>query len=103
MENTYTTIIRPVVTEKSSVAQTANLYTFLINKGATKIDVKKAIKALYDVDVVAVKTSVTPRKTRLIKGRYEYIKRPNYKKAIVSLKKGQTIDPNKLKFAKDKQ
>lgn len=102
MNNTFSTIIRPVVTEKSSVLQSKGIYTFIISKDATKVDVKKTIKTIYDAEVSEVKIIITPRKTRLIKGRYEFVKRPNYKKAIVSLKKGQTIDPSKLKFAKEK-
>lgn len=102
MNNTYTTIIRSVVTEKSSQAQTSGQYTFLVNKDASKIDVKNAVKELYGVDVESVRTIITPRKVRLLKGRYEMIKRPNYKKAIVTLKGKKAIDPNKLEFPKKK-
>jgi len=88
-----------VVTEKSSQAQEKNKYTFLVSREATKTEVKKAIKAIFGVDVDTVRTIVTPKKKRLVKG-HEIVKRPNYKKALVTLKNGKTIDPNKIEFTK---
>ncbi len=99
----YSTIIKPVITEKSSVAQTRGQYTFLVEKSATKIDIKHAIKALYGVEAEEVKTMIAPKKIRMIKGRHEWAKRPVMKKAIVTLKGKKTIDPNKLKGSKDKK
>lgn len=96
----YSTIIRSVVTEKSSQAQEKNKYTFLVAKEATKTEVKKAIKAIFGVDVDTVRTIITPKKKRIVKGKYELIKRPNYKKALVTLKDNKTIDPNKIEFPK---
>lgn len=99
--NNYTVIIRPVSTEKSSKAHAEGQYTFLVNKTASKVDIKNAVKKLYGVDVKTVRTMITPRKTRLVRGGHEMIKRPNYKKAVVTLKGKALIDPNKLKIAKD--
>ena len=93
---THSTIIRSVVTEKSSSQQAAGQYTFVVSKGATKIDIKNAVKAIYGVDVEDVKTSIMPKKTRMLKGKYEWVKRPVFKKAIVTLKGKKTIDPNKI-------
>jgi len=102
--NSYQVIIRSVLTEKSSNSQAlTGQYTFVVDKRATKIEIKNAIKELYGAEVEKVQTIVTPRKTRLVKGRYEFIKRPNYKKAIISLKGKKTIDPNKLEFPKPKK
>jgi large subunit ribosomal protein L23 len=99
----YSTIIQPIVTEKSANAQTRGQYTFLVQKTATKIDIKHAVKRLYGVDVDNVRTMVAPKKVRLIKGRYQMTKRPVMKKAIVTLKNKKTIDPNKLKGASKKE
>jgi large subunit ribosomal protein L23 len=101
----FSTIIRPVMTEKSSSAQIKGQYTFLVQRSATKIDIKHAVKKLYGVDVATVRTMVTPKKTRVLKGRHVWAKRAVMKKAIVTLKDKKTIDPNKLKGSskKDKE
>ena len=99
----FDTIVRPVVTEKSSIEQSRGKYTFVVTRDATKIDVKHAVKAIYGADVAEVRMMVVPKKTRLIgKGR-EWNKRPVFKKAIVTLKDKQTIDPNKITFKETKK
>lgn len=104
MNKNYQVIIRSVLTEKSSNSQASTgQYTFVVAKNASKIDIKNAVKEIYGADVEKVQTIVTPRKTRLVKGKYEWIKRPNYKKAIITLKGKKTIDPNKLEFPKSKK
>ena len=97
----YSTIIQNIVTEKSSDRQSKGQYTFLVRKDATKIDVKQAVKAIYGADVKNVRTMIAPEKTRMLKGRYPWAKRPVMKKAVVTLKKGKTIDPNKLGSVKE--
>jgi large subunit ribosomal protein L23 len=96
----YKTIIQSVVTEKSSKQQEKNQYAFVVKKDATKIDVKHAIKTIYGVDVDEVRTMRTPAKTRLIKRGQLWTKRPSYKKAIVTIKGGKTLDPNNFKKSK---
>jgi large subunit ribosomal protein L23 len=96
----YNTIIRPIITEKSSNQQSLKRYTFAVKKRATKIDVKKAIKELYGVDVKEVRIIIAPSKTRMVKRGQLWIKRPLLKKAIVTLKGDKTIDPNKIKETK---
>lgn len=98
--NQYATIIKPVVTEKASNQQSNGQYTFVVAKDATKVDVKLAIKALYGVDVKTVRTSILPSKIRLIGRGRELRKRSMTKKAVVTLKDKQTIDPNKLSDSK---
>lgn len=100
---TYSTIIQPVMTEKSSTAQSKGQYTFLVEKTATKIDIKQAIKALYGADVETVRTMIAPKKIRMLRGKHPWVKRPVMKKAVVTIKGGKTIDPNKLKGSKDKK
>lgn len=91
-------IVKQLVTEKASIAQNGGQYGFIVNRDATKLDVKRAIEELYSVQAEKVTTSVTATKTRMLKGKYEWAKRKPYKKAFVTLKKGQTLDPNKFKF-----
>jgi len=98
----YSTIIKPITTEKSSIAQSKGQYTFLVKKDATKIDIKKAIKAIYGVDVNKVTVSLIPKKIRVVGRGRIYTKRPVLKKATVSLKNSKTIDPNKIKKSKKK-
>jgi large subunit ribosomal protein L23 len=95
-------LVKQLTTEKSSLAQSNKQYTFLVNPDATKIDVKKAIKELYGVDASKVQMAITPKKVRLVGQGREYTKRNKFKKAIVSLKGGKTIDPNKFKEPKKK-
>ncbi|MCK9186162.1 50S ribosomal protein L23 [Candidatus Gracilibacteria bacterium] len=96
------TIIGPVMTEKSSRQQEAKRYVFNVQKDATKIGVKHDIKKLYGVDVAEVKMMIVPKKERLVKRGYPMIKRPMHKKAIVSIKGNKSFDPNKFKEAKPK-
>lgn len=99
--NLQEVITRLIVTEKSSEDQANKKYTFAINRNATKIDVKNAIKEIYGAEVATVRTSLVPKKERLVgKGRL-WTKRPVVKKATVTLKGGKTIDPNKIGKAKE--
>lgn len=99
---TLDTILKAIVTEKSSNKQAENLYTFAINPKATKIDVKSAIKEIYGVEAKEVKIMIAPSKKRLVGRGRLWTKRPVTKKAIVSLKDNKKIDPNKIKEHKKK-
>jgi len=84
----------PVVTEKAVSGSSARKYTFYVDKQATKIDVKKAVKKLYGVDVMSVRIAWTMPKYRIGKGRRLMEKRSKRKKAIVTLYEGDSIDQN---------
>jgi large subunit ribosomal protein L23 len=88
-------IIKPVVTEKSTKnSEKLGRYVFKVERDANKISIKKAVEESYNVKVDAVNTGVTvgKKKTRQTKrGLSTGIKAP-YKKAYVTLKKGETID-----------
>lgn len=99
---TLETILKAIVTEKSSNKQAENYYTFAVNLKATKIDVKKAIKEIYGVEAAEVKMMIAPSKKRLIGRGRLWTKRPMTKKAIVSLKDKKKIDPNKITEHKKK-
>jgi large subunit ribosomal protein L23 len=91
MPTLHETIVRPIVTEKSSVAyQERGEYTFEVHPDANKIAVKQAIEQLFGVKVTGVWTSNQRGKARRVgktSGR-----RPNWKKAIVKLREGDTIE-----------
>ena len=90
-EELMTVLIAPHVTEKTSLAmQNHNQYTFRVRRDATKIDVKKAVQLMFDVQVRAVQIVNEPGKTRRFGGRIG--RTQDSKKAYVSLAQGQTID-----------
>jgi large subunit ribosomal protein L23 len=91
MSNIHRTIIRPVVTEKTSAAhQDRGEYTFRVHMRATKPAIKQAIEQLFGVTVLGVWTSTQRGKPRAVGG-FAGV-RPNWKKAIVKLKEGDTIE-----------
>lgn len=86
----YDTIVRPVITEKTTILSENNQVVFEVAKSASKPEIKAAVESLFKVSVTAVNTVVTKGKIkrfRGIKGR-----RNDVKKAIVTLKDGDTID-----------
>jgi large subunit ribosomal protein L23 len=90
-EELMTVLIAPHVTEKTSLAmQNHNQYTFRVRRDATKVDVKKAVQLMFDVQVRAVQIVNEPGKTRRFGGRIG--RTQDSKKAYVSLASGQTID-----------
>ena len=90
-EELMTVLIAPHVTEKTSLAmQNHNQYTFRVRRDATKVDVKKAVQLMFDVQVRAVQIVNEPGKTRRFGGRIG--RTQDSKKAYVSLAQGQMID-----------
>lgn len=88
-------LIKPLVTEKSNATQEkSGRYTFVVDKNANKLVIKKAIEAMYGVSVEKVWTHVIPAKakTRFTKSGVASGRKPAFKKAIVSLVEGDTID-----------
>lgn len=86
------TIVSPVVTEKSYALAALDKYVFKVDPAASKSQTKKAIQDLFKVDVLSINTvkhASRPTKSRKT-GRHMNI--PVSKKAIVQIKKGQTID-----------
>ena len=89
--NLHDVILRPLVTEKSSVGrEEQNLVTLAVDPRANKHDVRRAVEVLFEVKVVEVRTMRMPRKLKRV-GRYAGHK-PQWKKAIVRLAEGQTIE-----------
>ncbi len=88
-------LIRPLITEKmTDLTEKENKYGFIVSINANKIEIAKAIKEKFNVDVVAVNTIRNKGKSKTQftrKGRFTG-KTPKFKKAIITLKEGQTID-----------
>ena len=88
-------LIKPIVTEKmTGQGETLGRFGFIVDKKANKLQIKKAVEEMYGVSVVAVNTMIFAGKSKsrytrtgIIKGRAI-----TYKKAIVTLAEGETID-----------
>ena len=83
-------IIRPLITERSTELMAEGKYVFVVDKRANKIEIGKAIKEIFDVKVESVHTVNVTGKTKR-RGR-TVGKRADYKKAIVKLAEGETIE-----------
>ena len=86
----YDTIISPVITEKSSNLSTQNKVVFKVRDDANKKTLKKNIEKLFKVNVVKVNIINQKSKLKIKQGKRSI--KSGYKKAIVTLKKGQSID-----------
>lgn len=88
-------LIKPIVTEKvNKLTEKSNRYAFQVDKRANKLEIKKAVETFYGVSIIEVNTMVVPAKTKvrstvrgIMKGR-----KPGYKKAIVTVAAGETIE-----------
>jgi len=86
----YDIVVKPVITEKSTLVSEFNQVVFQVAKDATKPQIKAAIAALYGVKVLAVNTMVAKGKTKRWRGQ-EY-RRSDVKKAVVTVADGDRID-----------
>jgi len=91
VKNLREVIRRPLITEKATQLQeAAGKYSFEVDTRANKIDVKRAVEAMFDVKVVKVNTTSVHGKVKRL-GRFAG-RRSDWKKAIVTLADGETID-----------
>ena len=88
--NSLDTIISPRVTEKATSLSEHNKIVFKVHKGANKQTIKKSIEKIFKVNVIKINTIYSKGKSKLVRGKIT--KKTGYKKAIVTLKKGQNID-----------
>jgi len=84
------TIISPTITEKATSLSEFNKIVFKVHKGASKNSIKKNIEKIFKVNVIKINTINLKGKTKMVRNKKTY--KPGYKKAIVTLKKGQSID-----------
>jgi len=91
MREAYQIIRRPVITEKTNLAKDdSNQYVFEVSRDANKIEIRKAVEELFNVRVIDVQTMVIRGKTKRVGRRFG--QRKTWKKAMVKLAKGETID-----------
>ena len=84
------TIISPNVTEKSTSLSEFNKIVFKVDKNANKKSIKKNIEKIFKFNVIKINTVNMKGKVKLVKNKKSF--KPGYKKAIITLKKGQSID-----------
>ena len=88
-------LVRPVITEKVNLQmERSGRYTFVVGKQDNKLEIKKAVEEFYGVKVADVNTVVVPAKskTRFTKAGLLSGRKPSYKKAIITLATGDSID-----------
>lgn len=91
MKDPRSIIKSPLVTERGTqLRETQNKYLFKVDKAANKLEIKQAIQDLFKVRVTKVTTQIVPGKMKRL-GRYEG-RRPDWKKALVTLAKGDKIE-----------
>ena len=88
--NLYDSILNPLVTEKSTKLSEMNKVVFKVNSTADKRSVKKSIEKIFKVNVVKINIINKQRRFKSVRGKK--VKVQGYKKAIITLKKGQNID-----------
>ncbi len=88
--NLYDSILSPVVTEKSTNLSELNKVVFRVNSLADKKTIKKSIEKIFKVNVIKVNIVNKQRRIKIARGKKTKVK--GYKKAIITLKKGQNID-----------
>lgn len=95
MPNSMELLKKPILTEKASaLTEKSNRFTFKVDPKANKLQIKQSIEKMYGVNVLAVNTMVVDGKvkSRNTKGGLVSGRSPKYKKAIVTLAAGETID-----------
>jgi large subunit ribosomal protein L23 len=88
-------LIKPILTEKANSQQEKlRRYAFRVDRRANKLEIKKAVEEFYGVSIVDVNTIVVPgkNKTRYTKKGFTKGQKPAYKKALVTVAEGETID-----------
>ena len=90
MDKAYGIVKKPITTEKSTNLQQFNQYSFVVSKNSNSNEIKQAIEMIFKVKVNKVNTSILRGKGKTFKGTFGF--RKDIKRAIVTLKEGNTID-----------
>src|ERR1700749_2857725 len=91
MSDPRSVIIRPVVSEKSYALLDQGVYTFVVAPDANKIEIRHAVEAIFGVNVINVNTLNRPGKRKRNRRQQTFGKRPDSKRALVTLAPGQNI------------
>ena len=90
MDKAFGIVKKPITTEKSTNLQQFNQYSFVVSKNSNSNEIKQAIEMIFKVKVNKVNTSILRGKGKTFKGTFGF--RKDIKRAIVTLKEGNTID-----------
>ena len=92
MKDARDVIIRPVVSEKSFVLLEENVFAFEVHTSASKPEIRDAVESIFDVTVLKVNTLNRDGKRKRNRGLPTYGKRPDVKRAYVTLVEGESIE-----------
>ncbi len=87
MKDARDVVIRPLISEKTSILMEENKYTFVVDRRANKIEIKRALEEIFDIEVKAVNTANFKGKKKRL-GRFPEGKQPRWKKAVITLAEG---------------
>jgi large subunit ribosomal protein L23 len=90
--NIYEVIVRPLETEKAYQQREIGQYVFMVNRKANKGQIRRAVEEIYDVTVESVNVMNMPAKVNRIRGRRKVVRHAPWKKAIVTLSPGETLE-----------
>ncbi len=93
MKDNYQIILRPHITEKSTLLREDNKYCFVVNRQASKLEIKRAAEELFDIkgSIIDVHTMQVRGKVKGRMNRYQRGRRPHWKKAIITVVEGTRI------------
>lgn len=93
MKDAYRIILQPLITEKSTILRDDNKYAFVVDRNATKPQIRRAAEELFDIqgDILKVRTMRVRGKPKGKMLRYQRGRKPHWKKAILTLREGATI------------
>ena len=94
MKDVYQIILQPLITEKSTILRDSNKYAFVVDRKATKPQIRRAAEELFDLqgDILKVRTMHVRGKPKGKMLRYQRGRKPHWKKAIITLREGATIE-----------
>ena len=94
MKDIYQIILRPLITEKSTILRDSNKYAFVVDRKATKPQIRRAAEELFDIqgDILKVRTMHVRGKPKGKMLRYQRGRKPHWKKAIITLREGAAIE-----------
>ncbi len=93
MKDNYQVILRPHITEKSTLLREGNKYSFVVSRDASKTDIRRAAEELFDIkgSIIDVHTMRVRGKVKGRMNRYQRGRRPHWKKAIITVVEGTRI------------
>ena len=93
MKDVYQIILQPLITEKSTILRESNKYAFVVDRNATKPQIRRAAEELFDIegDILKIHTMRVRGKPKGKMLRYQRGRKPHWKKAIITLREGVTI------------